>query len=77
MCVKLLPRDLNSGSCSPHSTSTYTCGVTITPRACNDQPNFTTSKLIAQIFTLNQPKKKKKNHIIGQMHKPQIGINGK
>ena len=32
------------------------------------------SKLIAQIFTLN---KKKKNHIIGQMHKPQIGMNGK
>ena len=33
------------------------------------------SKLIAQIFTLNQ--KKKKNHIIGHMHKPQIGMNGK
>ena len=34
MCVKLPPRELNSGPCPPHPTSTYTCGVTITPRVC-------------------------------------------
>ena len=32
--MKLLLRDLNPGPCPPHSTSTYTCGVTI------DQPCF-------------------------------------
>ena len=29
MCVKLPLGDLNPGPCPPHSTSTYTCGVTI------------------------------------------------
>ena len=29
MCMKLLPRDLNSNSCPPYPTSTYTYGVTI------------------------------------------------
>ena len=32
MCVKLLLGDLNPGPYPSHSTSTYTCGVTITPR---------------------------------------------
>ena len=32
MCVKLPPGDLNLGPYSPHSTNTYTCGVTITLR---------------------------------------------
>ena len=34
MCVKLSPRDLNSGPYPPHSTSTYTCGVIIAPNVC-------------------------------------------
>ena len=32
MCVKLPLGDLNPDPCPPHSTSTYTCGVTIAPR---------------------------------------------
>ena len=36
MCVKLPPGDSNTGPCPPHSTSTYTCGVTISPRVCSD-----------------------------------------
>ena len=32
MCVKFPPGDLKPGPCPPHSTSTYTCGVTIAPR---------------------------------------------
>ena len=32
MCVKFLPEDLNLGPCLPHPTSTYTCGVVITPK---------------------------------------------
>ena len=32
MCVKFPPRDLKPGPCPPHSTSTYTCAVTIAPR---------------------------------------------
>ena len=31
MCVKLPLRDLNPYLCPPHSTSTYTCGVTTAP----------------------------------------------
>ena len=34
MCVKLPPRDLNHGPCPAHPITTYTCGVTITPRVC-------------------------------------------
>ena len=34
MCVKLSSKNLNFGSCPPHSTSTYTYGVTIAPRVC-------------------------------------------
>lgn len=33
--MKLLPRDLNLNSYSPHPMSTYTCVVTIVPRVCN------------------------------------------
>ena len=33
MCVKFPPRDLNPGPCHQHPTNTYTCGVTIAPRA--------------------------------------------
>ena len=29
MCVKLLLENLNPGSCPPHYTRNYTCGVTI------------------------------------------------
>ena len=32
MCVKLSLEDLNLGPYPPHSTNTYTCGVTITPK---------------------------------------------
>ena len=32
MCVKLLPKDLNLGSCPQHFISTYTCEVTIALR---------------------------------------------
>ena len=35
MCVKLPLRNLNPGSCSPYSTSTYTCEVTIVPKMRN------------------------------------------
>ena len=34
MCVKLPLRDLNPGSYLSHSTSNYTCEVTIAPRVC-------------------------------------------
>ena len=34
MCVKLSSKNLNFGFCPPHSTSTYTYGVTIAPRVC-------------------------------------------
>ena len=34
MCVKLLPEDLNPGIYPPHSTSTYTCRITIAPKVC-------------------------------------------
>ena len=34
MCVKLSHGDLNLGPFLPHPTSTYTCGVTIAPKAC-------------------------------------------
>ena len=39
MCVKLSPGDLNPVPYPLHPTSTYTCGVTITPRVCGGQPN--------------------------------------
>ena len=35
MCVKFSLRNLNPGSCSPYSTTTYTCGVTIVPKMRN------------------------------------------
>ena len=28
MCMKLPPRDLNSGPCPPHPTSIYSCEMT-------------------------------------------------
>ena len=34
MCVKLPPKNLNPVPYPPHSTSTYTCGVTIAQRVC-------------------------------------------
>ena len=34
MCVKLSLGDLNPNPCPPHSTSIYTCGVTIAPKVC-------------------------------------------
>ena len=34
MCVKLPPKDLKPNPYPPHPTSTYACGVTITPRVC-------------------------------------------
>ena len=36
MYVKLPSRDLNPNFCSPHSTNTYTCKVTIAPRVCGE-----------------------------------------
>ena len=32
MCMKLPPEDLNPDPCPPHSTSIYTCRMTIAPR---------------------------------------------
>ena len=40
MCVKLPPGDLNTDPSPPHLTSTYTCGVTITPRVCVETRGF-------------------------------------
>ena len=37
MCVKLPPGDLNPDPYSPHPTSIYTYGVTITPRVCGGE----------------------------------------
>ena len=37
MYVKLLPGDLNPYPCALHSTSTYTCGVTIASRVCDEE----------------------------------------
>ena len=37
MCVKLLPKDLNSGLYSSHPKSIYTYGVTIVLRVCSDE----------------------------------------
>ena len=34
MCVKFSLGDLNPGPCPPHSTSTYTCEVTIAQKMC-------------------------------------------
>ena len=34
MCVKLLLKDLNTGPCLSHPTSTYIYGVTIAPTVC-------------------------------------------
>lgn len=35
MCVKLSPENLNSGSCPPHSTNTYSGELTIAPKVCS------------------------------------------
>ena len=40
MCVKFPPRNLNPGRYPLHSTNTYTCGVTITPRVCGGKKCF-------------------------------------
>ena len=40
MCVKLPPGDLNLGLCPPHPISTYTCGVTTTPRVRGGYKDF-------------------------------------
>ena len=37
MCVKLFLGDLNSDFCPRHPISTYTCGVIIVQRVCNDK----------------------------------------
>ena len=37
ICVKLPPKDLNSGSYPPHPTSTNTCRVTIAPTVCDGE----------------------------------------
>ena len=37
MYVKLSHGDLNIGPCLPHLMSTYTCGVTIAPKACGGE----------------------------------------
>ena len=37
MRVKFISGDLNPISCPLHSTITYTCRVTITPRVCGDK----------------------------------------
>ena len=36
MWVKFQPKNLNSGSCLPHPTDTYTCEVTTTSKVCGD-----------------------------------------
>ena len=40
MCVKLPPRDLNLGPCSPHPTCIYTYGVTTEPRVRGHSNDF-------------------------------------
>ena len=45
MCVKLPPGDLNPDPCPPHSTSTYTFGVTIVPRVCGGDDKEILKKL--------------------------------
>ena len=40
MCVRLFSGDLNSDSYLPHPTSTYTCGVTITPKVCGSKKHL-------------------------------------
>ena len=50
MCVKLPPRDLNIDPYSPHSTNTYTCGVTIVPRMCGGRCAVVVSTLIKLTF---------------------------
>ena len=37
ICVKLPPKDLNSGYYPPHPTSTNTCRVTIAPTVCDGE----------------------------------------
>ena len=48
MCVKFIPRGLNSGPCSPHPTSTYICGVTIVPKVYGSK---STINLLYKKFT--------------------------
>ena len=36
MCVKPPFTNLNPDPCTPYPTSTYTCGVTIALRVCDD-----------------------------------------
>ena len=43
MCVKLSPRDLNTGHYPSHSIITYTCEVIITPRECGGNNYITIS----------------------------------
>ena len=38
--MKLPPKDLNLDPYPPHPTSTYTYGVIITPKVCNDRNNI-------------------------------------
>ena len=47
MCIKLSSEDLNSSLYPPHPTSTYTCGVTIALRVCDD--NLLLSTLISKV----------------------------
>ena len=52
--MSLLPKDLNPNYYLPHSTGTYTCGVTIVLRVCGDE--------VIVIIILSIVQKKKKNH---------------
>jgi len=59
MCVKLPLGDLNLGSCPPHPTSTYTCGVTIAPKVRGGLSNFNyqitlTNKLNTNTFIFSK-----------------------
>ena len=51
MCVKLPPRDINSGHCPPYLISTYTCEVTIIPRYAMMSMNLTIGRFVHFIST--------------------------
>ena len=49
ICIKLPPGDLNFGLCPLlHSTSTYTCGVTIAPKVCDGTTCHMLSHLLGE-----------------------------
>ena len=63
MCVKFPPKELNPNPCPPHSTCTYTCGVTIIPKVCHGMRDLLMSSydysfLLENETNINSEKKK-------------------